>query len=483
MIKLKEMILQLKDSDCQQVIDKLIFSKADKILYLFSLMRENKFNDEEIVKKLDVKQSAYYTLKSRLYDKVQDFLVSNLDNTRTNLLNIVSNIPNLIYNTPRETAIVILKKLEQDLKRYDLPYELSCVYSALKKLHMNSAKYFEYSQQHNKHLAYAATLNKSEDLMLRFSKMLGEYDMSRESSLIDILTVIKKEMESLSLLHESHHLAIHKNIVDISYALFLPASDATNNDASIEDMLSFLEKTLLQHYKKSAYKFMLHIHSFLKFEYYMKVKQYKNARVYYESVQEALPLFLQFNFHCYTSKYLISRLEYAVIEKTENKLSEENELLFHSYKPDYEDLPGYVNLIKYQTICFLLNGNISEALNLMKGLMNTVSTRNFSHAEVELKLLLAYLNLLAGKFEAVASSLKNVSRKIKELNVEGKYEHALLFSKMLKTLISPIFESQDGMEKLIKLRNQFRLYNETSNRMLQYVPMDDAALTKLCKIK
>lgn len=481
MIKLKDMILQLKEEDCDQLSKKLTSTKGDKFHSLFTLMRENKLSDEDISTQLAVNQSAYYTLKSRLYDKVQEFLASNMEGSRADLLHTVASIPNLVYNTPRERAIVILKKLEEDLIKHDLPHELRGVYGALKKLHLHSQKYYEYSQQYNKHLAYTASLDKGEDLIADFNKTLGEYYLSKDIALIDILIIIKKEMSALAELYRSHHLAIYKSIINISFAIFVPRTDAVKDDEPIEDMLDYIEKTLILYDKDITYKYLLNIHNFLKFEYYMHLKQYKKAKVYYEQVNDSLPSFMLCSFCCFTSRFLLSALEYRIYNQSEKAMAEENAKIFQSYKPDTDDVPNYVNFIKSQAVCALLSGNEQEAINQLQKLLNSISTRNFSHTEVELKLLLTYAYIIAKKDETAFTYLKNVTRKIKELNESGEYEQVQIFSKMLQLLLSSKALKDNTHEKLIKLRNQFRLNNEGRTRMLEYLPMDDESIAKLCR--
>ena len=154
MIKFKSIVLQLKEDEFNDLCRQFVETKADKYLRLLKLYRENKYTDEEIQEMLSVNTSAYYTLKSRLFYKIQDFLTNNMSTPIIDLLRKVANIPTLIYDTHRDTAIAILSKLESELQNYDMPYELSSVYSALKKLHLHSPKYYEYTQLYNKHLAW-----------------------------------------------------------------------------------------------------------------------------------------------------------------------------------------------------------------------------------------------------------------------------------------------------------------------------------------
>jgi hypothetical protein len=67
------------------------------------------------------------------------------------------------------------------------------------------------------------------------------------------------------------------------------------------------------------------------------------------------------------------------------------------------------------------------------------------------------------------------------LNEKGEYEHAQTFSKILQLLLSSKATNDNTIDKLIKLRNQFRVYNEGKNRMLEYLPLDDESLDQLCK--
>ncbi|MEZ5173745.1 MAG: hypothetical protein R2850_09630 [Bacteroidia bacterium] len=190
MIKFKSIVLQLKEEEFNDLCQQFVETKADKYLRLLKLYRENKYNDEEIQGMLDVNTSAYYTLKSRLFDKIQDFLTNNMSTPIIDLLRKVANIPTLIYDTHRDTAIAILSKLESELQNYDMPYELSSVYSALKKLHLHSPKYYEYTQLYNRHLAYTIALDKAEDLLNTFMKTVGDYFARRNKAQVEYLSLI-----------------------------------------------------------------------------------------------------------------------------------------------------------------------------------------------------------------------------------------------------------------------------------------------------
>ncbi|UPT67674.1 MAG: hypothetical protein M0D57_03105 [Sphingobacteriales bacterium JAD_PAG50586_3] len=304
MIKLKSIIQQLKEKEAADLIQQFRESKAEKYLTLFSHYRENKLSDEEIQTLLDVNTNAYYTLKSRLFDKIQEFLSNNLDSPVIDLLRKVANIPNLVYNTHRDTAIAILLKLEAELRDYDMPYELSSVYNALKKLSLHSPKYYEYTQAYNRHVAYTLALDKAEDLLANFNKALSEYHASKNKETIELLAMIKEQVGHTARLYESHHLQVYKCIIDISFALFVPNAAAVKDDEPVEDLLAKMEKIFLAYPKDSNYQHLNLAYNFLAFEYYHQLKLYKKEAKYFDVVNENLKSFLLFNHCAYTSRFL-----------------------------------------------------------------------------------------------------------------------------------------------------------------------------------
>ena len=150
-MKLQKIIHQLSPADFNNFSEQFKKTKADKFLHLLNHYRNGSTTDKIILHRLKIKQAAFYTLKSRLFDKVQELLYKSTSDTRIELLLNTANIEHLVYKTPRETAIGILKKLEAELLVHDMPNELISVYKALKKLHIHSEKYYDYLQLYNRY--------------------------------------------------------------------------------------------------------------------------------------------------------------------------------------------------------------------------------------------------------------------------------------------------------------------------------------------
>jgi hypothetical protein len=478
MLKLKSLIMQMKEDSFNALSSQLKDNKADKFHALLVHFRENHLSDEEIAESLKVNSNAYYTLKSRLYNKIQEFLTSNLSGPKADLLKSVANIPNLVFDTPRDTAMAVLAKLEKDLVEFDMPYELTNVYNALKKLHIHSPKYYEYTQLYNKHVAYTIALDKAEDLLANFHKTLGEYYASRNKSLLEVLLIIKKEMINLCRLYESHHLTVYGNILNISFALFVPLPDAIENDDPVEDILTSTEDILKNYPKDVTYQHLVTALNFLSFEYYHHLKLHKKEAQYFEAVNSRLSSFLLYNFCAFTSKFLISKIERYNQLNEEGKLYEENKQL-SDYTPDTSDIPNYINYTKYLAASAFHAKKYTEAVSLLNKLLNDVSFKNYAHSEIEIKLFLALSYSMINKYDPAHSVLRSASRKIREISEEIDYDNATVLIKMLSLQMDS--NSKSAEEKLSALRNKFILLNGGQSKMLEYLKFSDEFIRVLAK--
>ncbi|MCX6296136.1 MAG: hypothetical protein NTX97_08715 [Bacteroidetes bacterium] len=476
-MRLHKIILQLSSSDFTNLSIQLKENKADKFLLLLNHYRIEKTPDEELLAILDVKQAAYYTLKSRLFDKIQEFLFKNTTDTRVELLQNVANIEHLIYETQRETAIGILKKLESELLEHDMPNELISVYKALKKLHIHTGKYYEYLQLYNKHVAYNLAQDKAEEILSLFSKTLGEYYLSRNTDTFTLLILYKKEIVNVCRLNKSHHLQLNKNILFTHFALFCPDENEMKDDPSIEEMLADSISIIDSHPSDQTYKYLRQIVNFLYFEYYHQLKLNKNAGKYFDIITASGGDLLLFNHCSFVYHFLISKIEYYKIEKKENLLINEEE--FTNHGPNIEDLSSFVIFNYYKAAAEYYAGNHLQAIRILNNLINEVSFKNYPFAEMEIKSFLALLNIIADRFDQAEIIIRSVSRKIADEDNDVMYSIPLSFMKLLKTAIST-----KSANKFEKIKEQYQFFDSTNNgkyAFLRSLKLDEKTLQFLAK--
>jgi len=201
MAKLKNIIKQLSVEDYEAIYESLNESNAEKSAYLLKSMREKHQSDAKIMEELEVNTNAYYTLRSRLNQKIEEYLLQQMDNPRADILKKVANINEILFTKKRAIAIATLKKLEKELLDYDLSNELTIVYKSLKKLNINGNDSFTYSQLYNKHVAYTLAVDKAEDLLAEYFKKYGVYAMMGRNERSDLeLNLLRTETNNVAKL-------------------------------------------------------------------------------------------------------------------------------------------------------------------------------------------------------------------------------------------------------------------------------------------
>lgn len=481
MLQLKNILRQLNGSDFKQISDNLKKSKADKFLALLTYYKDDSLPDEEIQKKLDLNPNAFYVLKSRLFDKVQHYLRESSQGALTDTFKKLVTIPNLVFNTEKSIAAAILTRLEEDLIENDMPNELTSVYSALKKIHLHSDKYYEYTQRYNKHVAYTLALNKAEDLLCDFTRRLGEYYASRNEQMLPIFSVLKKEMGNLNNLYKSHHLRVYQNILDVSCSLFFPETEITTEDRPAEDLLNETENILSQYPKDSGYQYLRFTLNFLFYEYYHKYKLLKKELQYFELINSQLPVFFYHNHTCFSSKFLVSKIQTSLDLRTQSELYDECTRLTKSYSPDKNDIPGYINHSKYAAASAFYAKKYAEAAKTLTSLINEIGFKHYPHAEIEIKLFLTLCYSMHNKYEVAWNIFRSVSRKITELNADGSYENAKTFAKLLNLQLGSNSGKENTSAKIHALWKQFTLLNQGDKQMLDFLRLDEKLTEQLAK--
>ena len=115
MAKLKNIIKQLSAADYQSIHDSLMQSNAEKSAHLLKFIRERQMSDAKVMEELEVNTNAYYTLRSRLNQKIEEYLLAQMESPRTDLLKKVANITDVVFTKKRAIASATLKKLEKEL--------------------------------------------------------------------------------------------------------------------------------------------------------------------------------------------------------------------------------------------------------------------------------------------------------------------------------------------------------------------------------
>ena len=469
---LQKVISQLSPLQFEELHGELSLNRGEKFAKLLELYRDENAEDNVLRDAIGAKQAAFYTLKSRLFDKVQQYLFRTSSDNRAELLKNVSSIPFLVNNTPRETAVSLLLHIETELKREDMPAELVNVYNALKTLHLHTSQYYQYQQLYNKNVAYMLALDKAEELVSLFTRELGEYLLSLDKEKIALLRLYLRELNNLTRLYDSHRLKVSQVICNVAYAIFVDEkNEAPETDATIEELLQQFKTTAEEHPEHRNYRFLDPVRLFLTFEYYHLLGLRKNAQPAYEKLNSSLETFLLLSHTCPATHFLISKLihEAGSGEKTENQ-----ELLF---QPHPDDIFSSVNFYLYSAAIHFGNEKYADAASALNDLLNSVSFKNFTFAEAQVKLFLTLNYLLAGKADQAEIILRSISRKIASDGLAEVFPAADAFAKFLKVALND--NSSTKAKKTEAAYQAFLQVNKGPAAILRFVTLSPAQLKKL----
>ncbi|MBI2720798.1 MAG: hypothetical protein HYX39_01350 [Bacteroidetes bacterium] len=459
MIKLQKVIAQLENDVYICLEEALVKNKAQNFLFLLQSYRSG-VTEEEIKKKLDINDNSFYVLKSRLFDKIQEHLSGDIFVNRQELLKKLNLIPEMSVQEPREKMMAFLQKIEKDLLQFDMHNELLLVYSALKKVNLYSDKYFYYSQLYNKHIAYSLSLEKSEEILGNFNRILGQYDFSRSEKLLETLLFLRKEITYHCNLHKSRQIEIIKNVLELQLCIF--CNTAINKEVNIEELLNTTNRLIAELPETDSFKTWIPALEYLFFEYYYKIGNTKGAWEYHAKVRSNLNTLLLSSHICCTSNFLISEIAF---------LHEQNNIKYITEHPvknfiyDVNDPHSHVLWGIYQAMISYYSLNYKDASVRFNKLINENSFKDFFHIQTDIKLSLAFIYIQLKEFDLADSLLKSINRKIRTEKIEN-YANVADITKVLELNIK-----QGGTKVTDKQKNYFALFmarNKNENLLLKH---------------
>lgn len=437
MAKLKHIIKQLTDEDYQAIYNSLSNSSAEKSAFLLKALRERSLSDQKVMKELDVNSKAYYTLRSRLNQKIEEYLLVQMESPRTDLLKKVANINEVLFTKKHAIAVATLKKLEKELLDYDLSNELTIVYKTLKKLHINSPESFNYSQLYNKHVAYMLSVDKAEDLLASYFQKFGVYALTGDETEKIGLKMLSDEIDNTTKLYQSHRLYVYQNALSIFHRLFVEEGENPDDGKEpIEDIIDQIERTFEQYHLDPIYHHLRLLFTYLRLEYYNYYKVYRKAEKFFEDINEDVAdLLSHYGLYTFPALFLNTKIERHLRMETEGLMYEENEHLFDNFECNKDDIPLYVMYTTYRAISCYYAEKYEEAAKWINNLLNDVTFKRYPAAMLELKALLALQYCCIKDFELFNQLVNSIQRQIR---IQGKEscENIILFIKILKTALS-----------------------------------------------
>ncbi len=478
MAKLKNIIKQLSATDYQSIHDSLMQSNAEKSAHLLKFIRERQMSDAKVMEELDVNTNAYYTLRSRLNQKIEEYLLAQMESPRTDLLKKVANINDVVFTKKRAIASATLKKLEKELLDYDLANELTVVYKTLKKLHINTPDNFTYSQQYNRHVAYMLAMDKAEDIVAEYFKKFGQFYMSGSEVDKFGLEVLYKEISNVRNLYKSHRLYVYFSMVNIFHRLFVDTRENENIDEEpIEDIIENVEKIFEDFNRDSIYFNLNIVFEFLKLEYYNYYKVFRKAERYFDEVNFNTALLLSnYNLYTFPPQFLLSKIDRAVRLEVEGQLYEENKALFADYESDLNDVPKQIIYVMYRAMSCFYAEKYDEAARFLNNLLNELSLKKYPQAQIEIKLFLSLQYCILNDYDLFNQCVNSIQRSIR-ISEKESMDHVQIFIKIMKTALGDNKKTKPG--KIKSLVDKLRFVEINHFSAIRHIKMDEKFIGRL----
>ena len=481
MAKLKNIIRQLSDKDFQSIHDSLLSSNAEKSAYLMRSLRDLNLSDSKIMIELDVNANAYYTLRSRLNQRIEEHLLQQMESPRTDILKKLANINEVTFARKRTISIATLKKIEKELIDYDLANELTVVYKYLRKLHIHSPEQFHYSQLYNRHVAYTLAIDKAENLLADYFKKFGNFYFSASPEDKLSLRLQLKEMENVARLYQSHRLYVFLSCMNIFHQLFVePEVAPAQGSEPAEDIFMNVQRIFESHPLDPLYYHLNLVFEFLRLEYYNHYRVFKQAEKYYEEINDAaVNLLMNYGHYTFSPQFLISKLTRALRLGTEAELFAETDNLFREFETYPDDIPSMTVYYVYRSLSSYYVGKFDEAARILNTLLNEVSLKSYPMVHLEVKTLLALQYCLMGDDDLFNQLSNSIQRQARSIEKEES-ENIQLFLKMLKYSVSEAAREKQrkitGVAERLRQLPQCPYFSPTS-----FIRLDDGLVKRLTR--
>ncbi|MFM7217944.1 MAG: hypothetical protein ACKO1U_08005 [Bacteroidota bacterium] len=476
---LNKTIKKLNENEYQDLLSAVAGRKNNKPFVVLEAARKHNYSENQMMDMLGVTPSTYYTLKSRLNERIAQYLSQNVNNPISALKEKVAMVPAMLFSNDRDVSIRALKNLEKQLIEYDLSNELIVVYKALARLSMYNGDFDYYEKEYNRHVAYSLAVVKAEDLFYEFVKRAGNYQLTRDERDFESVQTVLRELTNISELYHGHRLFVLYNVVRIYYlSLFTTRTENLRAlELEIDSLLQQINKNFEKFELDTFYQSVRFLVDYLYFEYYQRTGNQVRADHYYKMTNPGVPeTATRPVFGFYVSEFLNSKVQRFLVNWNVEELVDTNATLEGSFDVDVNEPYPYITFRRFLAIGKFYQGDYSGAAKAINNLRNDLSLKKFLHSDVESKLFQALQYCYMGEDGLCSQLLQSVKRQIPE--DDTRYEPALAFMKILKAAIKPE-EFRKKVKKLSELHEQFRQTASTPDSMLWFVKMDEPMLRRL----
>lgn len=456
MDQLAQIIARFNELEYKELYNSLTQNKADKSASLLRMFREGKPTVEKFMEQFEISAAAFYVLKSRLFQRVETFLLSKLGGQNAEISHKVYHAHDFVRNNPREIATATLYRLEKEIREVDDPHSLIKVLELLRTLQVREhEEYIRLNKHYQEAVAMALAVDKAIDTWARFFSAFEEYRLSNRFRELQEMMKLLEKVENLSAMYDSRRIALLKAEMALTAFLFLPVPNEVRSwlgtpEDHFQKALSVLER----HPGEPYYRMHHPVMNFLSICYYRSTANHEKFNFFFD--------LLIYKLDEYITNSMInvdtSSLMNLVIEEYQNRnqlgvLIRDFEEHLSRLKPDsgrFGTLYGYVI---FSALLFMYAGKYREMARVLHNFRNEFSLRKYPRADMESKLLLALAYVLNDEKELSQQLILSAQRQLKKNEEGDEMIEGRVFVKLLQNAIA--FRSGKKVASFLRSLDQF----------------------------
>jgi hypothetical protein len=477
MDKLEKIVKKLSEPEYQHLLENVAGRKKNNPYHVLEFIRKEPWDEEALMKKLDVNLNAYYTLKSRLMDRVAVVLSQRPVNA---IKEKVANVSASIFEEDKFISVKYLKELEKELLEYDLSNELIVVYKALARHHIYEPEEYEkYDMLYNKHVAYSLAMEKAEDLLLMFIRNIGIYRLTRNPEDFEKILRIRREIYNISELFKSHRLFVLNNIISIYFnCIFITdLAELKQMEMQVDGVLKKFESIFKKYDLDVFYHNLKPLINFMYVQYYYTIGSIPRGNAYYKLLKVSLPDIVgKHSYNFYVIMLLRAKVEKYIVDGNLDELTDLNKLLESKFVIDEVEAYHCFTYGLFRTYIKFFEGDYEGVEKIYKDMKGSLYLREYINGDIQLKLILALCFSLLGEEEKCKKVFASIDRQIDLDNPENN--NINLFIKFLKN-VTKHAEYNRKLKKSRELFDEFNKANAGTNRILRFINFDEDMIIKL----
>ncbi len=478
-MNLYKIVNQLTDEEYNELHQSLVSTQALKTISFLECIKEDPINPDKLfLEREEVNPAAFYVLKSRLADRIEEFLLRRLGGPNLSLVHRVLTVSDLVFDSTREIAEAALGKLEKELIKEDFPYGLMVVYKELQNVHNFGEEHAYYKRRYQQQVAYAVAMDKAEDLVREFFKVFDEYALSRRDKELQAMTRVMEKLSNLNDLYDSHRLYFCKAIVHLFATLFVQIPETIRCELeSPEQILEKLIKIQEEFKDDPTYRRLDLIVNFLRYSLDEQKNRLGNATFRFETLDYKLEsLLIGFHFNVNASLFLFAKLRHHIRTNTIVKLRKELDTYIGNIPVDPYRTTYYINYHLFRTYAYFLNGEYHEASRVLFHMQNVVNLKKYRHALLEVRLFQVLCYVKMEDFDLANASILALQRMLRKPAFEA-WENAKTFLRIMNVALTarPNTMGKNLRQNIDKWKEE----NKGPEAILQYLDLDQVFNTNV----